>query len=160
MCVQHLRLMRITAFVMPCCLTVVLSGCLKPRRGPPEFLLAPGEVRSSSGGSNDYAGAAATLAAAAGATVAQRDAYDICYASCPTGTACDPETGLCVRLPCGGKCPADRRCKIVEGKETCVLGEPDRGVVPLGSEPGATEPGAGDPAPARAAGAAPGPRAD
>lgn len=152
--------MRITAFLMPCCLIVVLSGCLKPRHGPPEFLLAPGEVRSSSGGSNDYAGAAATLAAAAGATVAQREAYDICYASCLTGTACDPGTGLCVRLPCGGKCPADRRCKIVEGKETCVLGEPDRGVVPLGSGPGAAEPGAGDPAPAGAAGAAPGPRAD
>lgn len=165
MCVQDLRLMRITAFLIPCCLTVVLPGCLKPRHGPPEFLIAPGAVRSSSGGSNDYAGAAATLAAAAGATVAQREVYDICYASCPTGSACDPETGLCVRLPCGGKCPADRRCKIVEGRETCVLGEPDRGVVPLDSEPGAAEPsaaepGAGDPAPGGAAGAAPGPRAD
>ncbi|WP_437641597.1 hypothetical protein [Sorangium sp. So ce854] len=45
--------MRITAFLTPCCLIVVLSGCLKPRHGPPEFLLAPREVRSSSGGSND-----------------------------------------------------------------------------------------------------------
>ncbi|WP_437738161.1 hypothetical protein [Sorangium sp. So ce1335] len=160
--------MRITVFLVSCCLAVGLSGCLKPRRGPPEFLVAPGEVRSSSGGSNDYAGAAATLAAAAGATVAQREAYDICYASCPIGTACNPETGLCERLPCGGKCPADRRCKIVEGKEACVLGEPDRGVVPLGPEPGAGQPGAGEPAPGRAgapapggaAGAAPGPRAD
>ncbi|WP_437786579.1 hypothetical protein [Sorangium sp. So ce1097] len=158
--------MRIAVFVMSCCVAVGLSGCLKPRRGPPEFLLAPGEMRSSSGGSNDYAGAAATLAAAAGATVAQREVYDICYASCPNGTACNPETGLCERLPCGGKCPADRRCKIVEGKETCVLGEPDRGVVPLGPEPGAGQPGAGqpgaaepgarEPAPGRAGEPAPG----
>lgn len=147
--------MRITVLSISCCLTVVLPGCLTSRRAPPEFLLAPGEVRSSSGGSNDYAGAAATLVAAAGATVAQREAYDICYASCRSGTACDPATGLCVRLPCGGKCPADRRCAIVEGKEACVLGEPDRGVVPL--EP---EPGAGEPAPAGPAVGAPGPRAN
>ncbi|XXX82318.1 hypothetical protein WMF30_26540 [Sorangium sp. So ce134] len=60
-----------------------------------------------------------------------REVYDTCYAVCEAGTACDPATGLCVRLPCGGKCPADRRCKVVEGKEACVLGEPDRGIVPV-----------------------------
>ncbi|WP_437581391.1 hypothetical protein [Sorangium sp. So ce887] len=88
-----------------------------------------------SGGSS-YGDAAAALAAAAGAAVVNREVYDTCYAICEIGTACDAATGLCVRLPCGGKCPADRRCKVVEGKEACVLGEPDRGVVPLPAEPG------------------------
>ncbi|HTN85754.1 MAG TPA: hypothetical protein VL242_18770 [Sorangium sp.] len=113
---------------------------MKPRRGPPEFLPGPGEVRGSG---NVYVDAAATLAAGAGAAVANREAYDICYASCQRGTACDPATGLCVRLPCGGECPADRRCKLVEGRETCVLEAPDRG---------AAEPGAGELGPRGAAG--------
>ncbi|WP_437311799.1 hypothetical protein [Sorangium sp. So ce388] len=113
---------------------------MKPRRGPPEFLLGPGAVR----GSGDvYVDAAATLAAGVGATVANREVYDICYASCQRGTACDPATGLCVRLPCGGECPADRRCKLVEGRETCVLEAPDRAVA---------EPGAGELGPRGAAG--------
>ncbi|XXT24229.1 hypothetical protein WME94_22060 [Sorangium sp. So ce429] len=133
--------MRITVLLASCCLAGNLVGCLKPRRGPPEFLLGPGAVRGSG---NVYVDAAATLAAGAGAAVANREAYDICYASCQRGTACDPATGLCVRLPCGGACPADRRCKIVEGRETCVLEEPDRGAVPPVAEPGAGEPGAGE----------------
>ncbi|XXY49872.1 hypothetical protein WME91_01825 [Sorangium sp. So ce269] len=128
---------------------------MKPRRGPPELLFGPGAMRGSG---NVYVDAAATLAAGAGAAAANREAYDICYASCQRGTACDPATGLCVRLPCGGECPADRRCKLVEGRETCVLEQPDRGVAPLAAEPGrgvaplAAEPRAGDPGPGGAAG--------
>ncbi|WP_437932282.1 hypothetical protein WMF37_24550 [Sorangium sp. So ce291] len=135
--------MRITVLLASCCLAGTLAGCLKPRRGPPEFLFGPGAVRGSG---SVYVDAATTLAAGAGAAVANREAYDICYASCQRGTACDPATGLCVRLPCGGACPADRRCKLVEGRETCVLEAPDRGVVPPLAEPGAGDPGPGGPA--------------
>lgn len=125
--------MKITVFLMSCCVAVSLAGCLRAKRGPPEFLLGMRPVRS---GGSSYGDAAAALAAAAGAAVVNREVYDTCYAICEIGTACDAATGLCVRLPCGGKCPADRRCKVVEGKEACVLGEPDRGVVPLPAEPG------------------------
>ncbi|WP_437339254.1 hypothetical protein [Sorangium sp. So ce394] len=129
-------------------MAVSLAGCLKARRGPPEFLVGAPPVTSAGGGSSSaggsYADAAAVLAAAAGAAAVNREIYDTCYAICEPGTACDPATGLCVRLPCGGKCPADRRCKVVEGKEACVLGEPDRGVVPGPVAPGAGHAGPGE----------------
>lgn len=145
--------MRVAFLLLSCSLASALAGCLKPKHGPPEFLISPVAVRTKEPerGGNDYAGAAATLVSAAGATAVQRELYGICYASCQAGTTCDPETGLCVRLPCGGKCPADSRCKIVEGKETCVRGEPDRGVVPLVGEADEEDGGAGEPR---------GPRAD
>ncbi|WP_437729026.1 hypothetical protein [Sorangium sp. So ce861] len=135
-------------------MAVSLAGCLKARRGPPEFLLGVRPVSSAGGGSSSaggssYGDAAAVLAAAAGAAAVNREVYDTCYAICEPGTACDPATGLCVRLPCGGKCPADRRCKVVEGKEACVLGEPDRGVVP---GPAPAGPGAGHAGPGEATG--------
>ncbi|WP_437971934.1 hypothetical protein WMF04_22775 [Sorangium sp. So ce260] len=143
--------MRITVFLVSCCVAVNLAGCLRAKRGPPEFLLGarpvPSPVPSGGGsvpsGGGSYADAAAVLAAAAGAAAVNREVYDTCYTVCEIGTACDPVTGLCVRLPCGGKCPADRRCKLVEGKEACVLGEPDRGGVPVPAEPGAGNPGPG-----------------
>ncbi|MGK4004567.1 hypothetical protein WMF31_18165 [Sorangium sp. So ce1036] len=155
--------MRIAFLLLSCCAAPALVGCLKPKHGPPEFLLSPGVVRTTPVGDgtepashgNDYAGAAATLVGAAGATVVQREVYDICYASCQAGTTCDPETGMCVRLPCGGKCPADHRCKVVEGRETCVLGAPDRGVVPQAAGAGEQDLGAGG-----APGEVRGPRAD
>ncbi|WP_237245575.1 MULTISPECIES: hypothetical protein [Sorangium] len=115
---------------------------MKARRGPPEFLVGARPVPSAGGAS--YADAAAVLVAAAGAAAVNREVYDTCYTMCEPGTACDPATGLCVRLPCGGKCPADRRCKVVEGKEACVLGEPDRGVVPVPADPGAGHAGPGE----------------
>lgn len=158
--------MRITVFLVSCCLVGILTGCLKPRHGPPEFLLGATAVQTSPGRDGHrnetsgagvtgtgYADAAVALAGAAGSTVANRAVYDTCYAACPTGTACDAATGMCVRQPCGGKCPADYRCRVVEGKEACVLGEPDRGVV---SPPAA--PGAGELGPGGTPGDAPGPR--
>lgn len=158
--------MRITVLLISCCLVGILAGCLKPKNGPPEFLLGARAVRMPPGreGARDenastgvtgagYGDAAMALAGAAGSTVANRAVYDTCYAACPTGTACDAATGMCVRQPCGGKCPADYRCKIVEGKEACVLGEPDSGVV---APPAA--PGAGELGPGGAPGDAPGPR--
>ncbi|CAN94133.1 putative secreted protein [Sorangium cellulosum So ce56] len=161
--------MRITVLLISCCSVGILAGCFtsrKSRKGPPEFLLGARAVQTSPGGDRHrdenastgvtgtgYVDAAAALAGAAGSTVANRAIYDTCYAACPTGTACDAATGMCVRQPCGGKCPADYRCKVVEGKEACVLGEPDRGVV---SPPAA--PGAGELGPGAAPGDAPGPR--
>jgi hypothetical protein len=43
-----------------------------------------------------------------------------CYASCPTGTTCDPHTGFCVSLPCRGQCKAHEQC-VEEGLQSkCV----------------------------------------
>lgn len=33
-----------------------------------------------------------------------------CYAACPPGTTCDPNTGYCVTLPCRGRCKAHEQC--------------------------------------------------
>ena len=43
-----------------------------------------------------------------------------CYAACSNGTTCDPESGLCVPLPCRGACYADEHCDAVTN--TCVKG--------------------------------------
>jgi hypothetical protein len=119
--------MRRLALLLSCCLAPTLLACWKPRHGSPEFLPASGITRTkpASGPGADYVGAAVTLASAVAVTAVDRKIYDICYASCQDGTACDNVTGMCVPLPCRGKCPADYRCKEVEGKETCVLETPD-----------------------------------
>jgi hypothetical protein len=33
-----------------------------------------------------------------------------CYASCPTGTACNPKTGYCDEVPCRGLCSSLEEC--------------------------------------------------
>ena len=34
-----------------------------------------------------------------------------CIASCPPGTTCNPQTGLCDTLPCRGQCAANEICE-------------------------------------------------
>jgi hypothetical protein len=112
-------------------------GCRPSRHAPPEFLpgVAGIQTKSPNSSSNDYAGAAATLAGAVTSTAINREAFGTCYASCPTGMACNAATGMCEALPCGGKCPADYRCKLVEGRETCVREPPDRMTPSPAAEP-------------------------
>lgn len=77
-----------------------------------------------------------------------------CWATCPTGMRCDKAAGTCVALPCGGRCPADAHCAVIEGKETCVHGARDvaaqgQEILPVKDEPrgaaSATQGGAEDP---------------
>jgi hypothetical protein len=92
---------------------------------------------------SSYGGAVEAIAQTVVASAVNRAAFDICYASCLDGTACDRATGVCVPLPCRGRCPGGSRCKAVEGRETCVFGEaPDS--APQRST-GALEPFAGRP---------------
>ncbi|MBN1207899.1 MAG: hypothetical protein JXB05_23750 [Myxococcaceae bacterium] len=43
-----------------------------------------------------------------------------CYASCPTGTTCDENTGYCVALPCRGQCKAHEQCVESGLQSRCV----------------------------------------
>ena len=70
------------------------------------------------------ASAAANTVLALGASAASR-ASGGCYASCPTGTRCDPTSGLCVSLPCGGRCQAHEQCvERATGSRCLALGLP------------------------------------
>jgi hypothetical protein len=52
-----------------------------------------------------------------------------CYASCPTGTTCNPSTGYCVSLPCRGQCKAHEQCVESAITSKCVaLGLPGTNV--------------------------------
>ncbi|MBL8957056.1 MAG: hypothetical protein JNK82_40155 [Myxococcaceae bacterium] len=71
---------------------------------------APGQ--SGNVGSNDPIGA---IGAAVGAAAASR-ATGGCIASCPPGTKCNEQTGLCDTMPCRDQCKADELCQ----NERCV----------------------------------------
>lgn len=43
-----------------------------------------------------------------------------CYASCPTGSVCNGETGLCEQMPCDGRCAVNERCEISGITDRCV----------------------------------------
>jgi hypothetical protein len=65
--------------------------------------------------------AAINTALAAGASVAQRSAGG-CYSTCTHGTVCNPRTGFCDPLPCGGGCQAWELCVETEAAWRCVSG--------------------------------------
>ena len=106
-------------------------GCLGGRHGPPEFLvgtavLQPEGKKPRSNQRATYSSAALSAAGVAVSAAGNRAVAKTCWASCRPGTECDEQTGTCVELPCGGKCPAEHRCEVVEGKEACIRAEPDR----------------------------------
>ncbi len=65
--------------------------------------------------------AAINTAAALGASALQRSAGG-CYATCTPGTACNPRTGYCEPLPCGGGCQAWEVCVETDAASRCVAG--------------------------------------
>jgi hypothetical protein len=69
------------------------------------------------------AGASTVTAAALGTSAMQRKAGG-CYASCAAGTACNPNNGMCERLPCDGLCAADEHCESSVLKSWCAPGAP------------------------------------
>jgi hypothetical protein len=81
------------------------------------LLALPVGCRSSgSGGVADAVVNTAIAAASSGISRSQGG----CYAACPPGTTCDPNTGYCVSLPCRGQCKAHEQC-VEEGlKSRCI----------------------------------------
>ncbi len=88
------------------------------------------------------AGAALNLAIGAAAAGTSR-ALGGCYAACPTGTTCNPKTGLCDTIPCHGRCSESEHCDISGLFDRCVPGKargPDIEIGRNPSEPRTTEP--------------------
>ena len=131
------------------------SSCVVPRsqggataRGQASPPLTSQQVASQQL-SNKIASAAIGTGLAIAAAGINRAITKDCWATCPTGTRCDKAAGVCVALPCRNRCPADERCAIVEGRETCVRGTRDVAVgsdeiPPLEETPGDAAPAGGD----------------
>jgi len=81
------------------------------------LLALPVGCRSS--GSGDVASAVINTTIAVAASGVSRSQGG-CYAACPTGTTCDPNTGYCVTLPCRGRCKAHEQCVEDGLKSQCV----------------------------------------
>jgi hypothetical protein len=73
----------------------------------------------NSGGSGAVAAAAINTTIAAAASGVSRSQGG-CYAACPTGTTCDPNTGYCVTLPCRGRCKPHEQCVEDTFKSQCI----------------------------------------
>jgi hypothetical protein len=62
-------------------------------------------------------------ALAMGSAVAERAAGG-CIAMCTSGTACNPQTGLCEVLPCRNQCLATEHCEQTFTGDKCMPGAP------------------------------------
>jgi hypothetical protein len=69
------------------------------------------------------AGATTVTAAGLGTSALQRKAGG-CYAICTADTTCNPHTGLCEKLPCGGLCGPDEHCEFSVAESKCAPGAP------------------------------------
>jgi hypothetical protein len=76
-------------------------------------------VGCRSGGSGDVASAVINTTIAVAASGVSRSQGG-CYAACPTGTTCDPNSGYCVSLPCRGQCKAHEQCVEDGLKSQCI----------------------------------------
>ena len=72
-------------------------------------------------GASTAVGASTVTAAALGTSALQRKAGG-CYAICTGGTQCNPNTGLCERMPCDGLCGADQHCEVSPVESKCAPG--------------------------------------
>jgi len=72
---------------------------------------------------SNLAGATTVTAAALGTSALQRKAGG-CYAVCANGTTCNPNTGLCERMPCDGLCSAEQHCEVTAIESKCAPGPP------------------------------------
>lgn len=43
-----------------------------------------------------------------------------CYAVCTVGSTCNPATGMCERVPCGGECPPGETCEDGPTGPRCI----------------------------------------
>jgi hypothetical protein len=75
------------------------------------------------GGTSTLVGATTMTALAMGSAVAERAAGG-CIAMCTTGTACNPQTGLCEVLPCRNQCQATEHCEQTFTGDKCMPGAP------------------------------------
>src|SRR5205085_286654 len=92
---------------------VLLSSCAEVKN---QARLGLGGTGSAYGpGNAGAAGPGPAVAAALGAAVGSR-ALGGCVASCPPGTGCNEQTGLCEAQPCRGQCAPDEICQ----NERCV----------------------------------------
>lgn len=48
-----------------------------------------------------------------------------CYSQCTSGMKCNPESGLCEPIPCGGVCRSSERCDENGLIPRCVAVQPD-----------------------------------
>ena len=63
--------------------------------------------------------AAINTSIATGVAASNRSEGD-CYTWCAEGTRCNPETGLCESIPCGGKCKPGESCDRSGLVDKCV----------------------------------------
>ncbi len=95
----------------------------------PAVLVIAAVAACTPSNSPKYANAAIGAGIAVASAGVYRAATGGCWASCPMGTECDEKSGLCVDLPCAGKCPAEHRC--VRGEcVRAVRDQPAAGVDP------------------------------
>jgi len=91
-------------------------------RAPIGAFLLVGFAACKTGSPNMAVGALSITAAAVGAAAASR-ASGGCIAICTAGTTCNPNTGLCERLPCDGQCESGYHCAETYSGARCVRGE-------------------------------------
>lgn len=51
---------------------------------------------------------------------AHRRSQGECWTTCIHGTRCNPETGVCERLPCGKECDPGLVCDVTSTPPTCL----------------------------------------
>jgi len=67
------------------------------------------------------AGATTVTGAALATSAIQRKAGG-CYSICTADTTCNPNTGLCEKMPCGGRCGPDEHCESSFAESRCTPG--------------------------------------
>jgi hypothetical protein len=64
-------------------------------------------------------GATLNTAIGVGAAAGSR-AQGGCYATCTAGSTCNPASGMCERVPCGGECPPGESCEDSPTGQRCI----------------------------------------
>lgn len=82
------------------------------------LLIATSQPGCKAVGPDVIAAAAVATTLAVGAAVINKELGG-CYSVCEHGYACNPRTGLCEKVPCGG-CPVDMMCDTDQDPPECV----------------------------------------
>ena len=101
--------------------TVAVAPNLTPKgyNGVMRLTLALLVLLAACGSSQNVLNAAIGVGVAAGAAGVER-ASGGCYATCISGTVCNPKTGFCDPLPCAGRCRTDEACEDGPAGGRCV----------------------------------------